>query len=75
MVDRMRQGFYCGKVAAIRGRRALVRANVEGISPKMVMVQFDDPVTLPGVAGGTPLSVGWHAFPLADFDLDLEYDG
>ena len=74
MNEKTRQGFYCGKVAMIAGRRALVRTGVEGISEKMVMVQFDDPVTLPGVAGGTPLSAGWHAFPLADFDLDIEYE-
>jgi hypothetical protein len=42
-VDRMRAGFYCGKIPHLCGRRALVIVDPD--KPAEVKVQFDDPVT------------------------------
>jgi hypothetical protein len=78
MNEKMRQGFYCGPVEHLAGRRALVREGVEGCKPGHVLVQFADPVAVNSgrayLAGGAPLNVGWHAFPASDFDLDVEYE-
>ena len=73
MSEKMRVGYYCGKVEHLAGRRALVRTGIPG-SKKDVLAQFYDPVSLSGPTGGTPLNFGWHAFPIADFDLDVEFE-
>lgn len=78
MAEKMRVGFYCGPIEHLAGRRALVRTNVEGGAADHVLAQFDEPVTVNTgtayIAGGTPLNVGWHRFPAAVFDLDVEYE-
>jgi len=78
VAEKMRQGFYCGPVENLAGRRATVRENVETCKPGYVLAQFDDPVSVNSgrayMAGGAPLNVGWHTFPAADFDLDVEYE-
>lgn len=72
MAEQTRVGFYCGKEPYARGLRATVRTDVEGLRAETVLVQFDDPITIAGHGDGLPLNVGWHRFPLMDFDLDFE---
>ncbi len=78
MSEKQRQGFYCGPIECIAGRRALVRENAPDCRPGYVKAQFTEPVTVNDgrayLAGGSPLNVGWHTFPAADFDLDVEYE-
>lgn len=76
MAEKMRAGFYCGPIEHLAGRRALIR--VEAESPDTVLAQFDDPVSVNDstayIAMGTPLNFGWHRFPRAVFDLDIEFE-
>lgn len=78
MAEKMRAGFYCGHVSHLAGRRALIRTGVTGVPEDCVLAQFDDPVSVNDgtayIAGGTPLNAGWHRFPAAVFDLDMEFD-
>jgi hypothetical protein len=78
MSGKILQGCYCGPIEILAGRRALVRTNAPDCRPGHLMAQFNEPVIVNDargyIAGGTPLNVGWHRFPVADFDLDVEYD-
>lgn len=78
MSDKARVGFYCGPIEHLAGRRALVKTGVETIPEDYVLAQFEEPVSVNNgtayIAGGTPLNVGWHRFPAACFDLDVEYE-
>jgi hypothetical protein len=75
MKDKMHSGVYVGKVAHLRGERALVRFSDK---PGQVMAQFDNPVSFSEAnpyfdLAGT-LNYGWHAFPASDFDIDIEVE-
>ena len=67
---KLRAGFYCGPHQHLAGRRA----KVQGVERQdgQVLVQFDDPVSI--TTYGVPLNFGWHLFPAAHFDLDVEYE-
>lgn len=76
--EKMRAGFYCGPIEHLAGRRALIRTGVVGVPEDAVLAQFDDPVSVNSgtayISMGTPLNVGWHRFPAAVFDLDVEFE-
>lgn len=78
MAEKMRAGYYCGPINHLAGRRAIIRTGVEGVPATHVMAQFDDPVSVNCAQGyiamGSALNCGWHKFPVAEFDLDIEYE-
>lgn len=70
----MRTATYCGRVALLRGKTALVRddpVTCAGGNFGLLLAQFDDPTL---TWGGDHMGFGWHAFDRSDFTLHPEHD-
>lgn len=61
----MKAATYCGPVARLRGKTALVQQD----GPDRLKAQFDD---LELTWGGNHLAFGWHSFSATDFTIHQE---
>lgn len=61
----MKAATYCGPVAHLRGKTALVRQD----GPDHLKAQFDDHELS---WGGDRLAYGWHSFDTKDFTIHQE---